>query len=314
MSKEKIEKVKEIVDKLPISPLEKQIALMTTAIGGNPTKFLVECISNAETKKAEKENPKQPFPEDYTETEKAIAEMLTENTGAHILDSGGIYGRHWEKNRKIKDFRKLPRVKVTVWNDREIDISINVFHYLTAFLEIDETAKWLQKLFDEFEKRPEYAKMSWLGVMEEFAEYIEENYPEFEYAGTWNTYNWENLLSQVLQGVTLHKGDEYNAYWILQIHNGCDVRGGYTKPRIFHVIDRDYALMGMDSIQACCECTHLYSDDCGYHWYGEKENVDNTLPEYWKPKPKKPNAKNWEYKLVCEKCGKEVEFFANLDI
>ena len=26
--------------------------------------------------------------------------MLTENTGKHMLDSGGAYGRHWERNQK----------------------------------------------------------------------------------------------------------------------------------------------------------------------------------------------------------------------
>ena len=33
-------------------------------------------------------------------TEKVIREMLTESTGRHMLDSGGIYGRHWEKNQQ----------------------------------------------------------------------------------------------------------------------------------------------------------------------------------------------------------------------
>jgi len=29
-----------------------------------------------------------------TDTKKIVANMLTENTGKHILDSGGAYGRH----------------------------------------------------------------------------------------------------------------------------------------------------------------------------------------------------------------------------
>ena len=36
-------------------------------------------------------------------TRHALAEMLTENTGASILDSGGAYGRHWQTNRQVTD-------------------------------------------------------------------------------------------------------------------------------------------------------------------------------------------------------------------
>ena len=46
-----------------------------------------------------------------------------------------------------------------------------------------------------------------------------------------NTYNHESLLDQVLQFV-LFSG-EYGEFVVLQIHGGCDVRGGYTKPRVF---------------------------------------------------------------------------------
>ena len=31
-------------------------------------------------------------------TERKLAEMLKENTGIHMLDSGGAYGRHWQLN------------------------------------------------------------------------------------------------------------------------------------------------------------------------------------------------------------------------
>ena len=36
-----------------------------------------------------------------TATEKMVFELITENTGQHFLDSGGAYGRHWERNQKI---------------------------------------------------------------------------------------------------------------------------------------------------------------------------------------------------------------------
>ena len=43
-------------------------------------------------------------------TAKIIYKMLTESTGKHMLDSGGAYGRHWERNQKksFKDFKNEP--------------------------------------------------------------------------------------------------------------------------------------------------------------------------------------------------------------
>ena len=39
-------------------------------------------------------------------TKQLIYKMLTQNTGAHFLDSGGAYGRNWERNqvKTIEDF------------------------------------------------------------------------------------------------------------------------------------------------------------------------------------------------------------------
>ena len=39
-------------------------------------------------------------------TKEVIYQMLIESTGQHMLDSGGAYGRHWERNQKmsLEDF------------------------------------------------------------------------------------------------------------------------------------------------------------------------------------------------------------------
>ncbi len=54
------------------------------------------------------------------QTEKKIAEMLKENTGRHMLDSGGAYGRHWERNQD-KTFEDEP---ATILNFEEEHIKI----------------------------------------------------------------------------------------------------------------------------------------------------------------------------------------------
>jgi len=279
--------------------------------GESIVRGMVGTLDVLETLKAEAANPEPGIPSDYTELERALAEMLTENTGASILDSGSIHGRHWQRNRKVKDFRKLPEINVTVWNDGEIDIRVNVFHFLRAYLDLDETAKQLNHEFNEFEKRPEYYKKSWLQVMEEFVESLEDR--RFKFGWTFNTYNDEyNLLSQVLQGTVFFSGDdEKEAYVALQIHNGCDVRGGYTRPRIFRIVDLDYFIMAMDEASASCGCTSVYlSGGC---IYGQDGMETKSFPDYWKPKPLHENPKNWEYYLMCEKCGEKVEFYAALD-
>ena len=44
--------------------------------------------------------------------EQTIFEMITENTGSHMLDSGGAYGRNWQRNqgKTIDDFKNERKV------------------------------------------------------------------------------------------------------------------------------------------------------------------------------------------------------------
>ncbi|MEM4036040.1 MAG: hypothetical protein QXU97_05480 [Fervidicoccaceae archaeon] len=154
--------------------------------------------------------------------------------------------------------------------------------------------------------------------MQEFADEVLGEKYGYEVLGHWNTYNFEcNLLSQVLQGITFKVGDDY--YVMLQVHNGCDVRGGYTKPRFFKLAVDEYDFYdAMCSVRASCGCTTVYidrgelrvaSDDDSE---GEVEE-DDDLPGYWRAVPKRENAESWEYKLACERCNREVEFYSYMD-
>jgi hypothetical protein len=314
---EKLKQVKDIIDKLDLPPLEKSIATMMVAMGANPTEFLMVAKAHLDTLKAEREHPRLPMPKDYTETERVLHEMLVENTGVHPLDSGSAYGRHWERNREVEDFRKLPVVDVTVWKDGSIEATVNVFHYLRTFLQRDKTCEALESMLYAMSEEPEYRRMSWFRVMEEFADRLVEL--GWRASRSWNSYNWDNLLSQVIAGVNVWKeedADGYPAeeYVILQIHNGCDVRGGYTKPRVFRLVEEepgDFFFM-MDELEACCDCFHASTNDCGYHWY-VSDGSEGSLPEEWKPVPKNENPENWEYLLKCEKCGKEVRFYSPIE-
>jgi len=244
--------------------------------------------------------------------ESIIASMLKENTGTHFLDSGGAYGRHWQSNQ-TKDFSKEPACQVTA-DEYGIEIDFNVYHYLTAYLDHDEVCQHLESKLDKFAELPENADKCWLELMEDFAD-------QFTSYGTTNTYNYDNLLSQVLQYTMFSlTDDEYDVYILLQIHGGCDVRGGYTKPRIFRVTERDYFIIAQSDVWARCDkCNHSWdSDDCGYHWYvGEPSNPepipDNQGTMLLDQVEVKPIKHDWsevkvvDKKVVCP-CGGTIDF------
>ena len=257
-------------------------------------------------------------PEDYNNIEREIAEMMQENTGTHVLDSGGAYGRSWQRNRAVKDFRQQNELVVEVYQDGDICFSLNIFHYLTSYLRITDKSKELNERLQTFIDAPENRSNGYLQIMEDFAEKLKDEGIVYQ-ATTDNSYNSENLLSQVIQGIYLNlDGRDYPDLFILQIHGGCDVRGGYTRPRLFAIIDFDYMVSALVNLTASCACKneYYYSDDCGYHWYengGYSPGDKNVLPDKWKPRPKFKGASSSQYRFVCQKCRKEVNFNAALD-
>ena len=154
--------------------------------------------------------------------------MLTENTGTHMLDSGGASGRAWQENQE-RDFASEPAATLTV-EEGYIDIRRSTFHFLVECLEFDEA---MDKRFQAFNRAKDPGdQIGWLVLMEEFAESIEATgiYGEGDPI-TVNIYNHDSLLDQVIQYVYFELDEK--GYVLLQIHGGCDVRGGYTAPKAF---------------------------------------------------------------------------------
>jgi|9_EtaG_2_1085328.scaffolds.fasta_scaffold01982_5 hypothetical protein len=171
----------------------------------------------------------------YTETDKLVYEMLTENTGSHMLDSGGAYGRHWERNQKrtIEDFsnEEEENIEEISWIDKddkthiEYQRTVSVFHFLSD-LELDD-------ICNEFNRLNTLCS-DWegfhYGVSEDASDYLK-SIGEVEMKHPFNTYNEDSDLSQILQGAWVELDGEQ--YLLLQIHNGCDARGGYTDAKLF---------------------------------------------------------------------------------
>lgn len=210
--------------------------------------------------------------------QETIAQMLTENTGTHFLDSGGSNGRAWQQNagKVVADFQAQPsataEIYVREWQGKlvaEVLPCVNIFHLLTGgALELDD-------LCHEFNAMPvENWDGDYNGVSLEGAEWLEARGFAMckESRGGWNTYNWNAAHSQVMQGNELTLEGEYGEekYLLLQIHGGADVRGGYTDARLFKLADH-------------AEFYNVVSEDCGFSdergeisisWHGEWINSD----------------------------------------
>lgn len=162
--------------------------------------------------------------------ENLVYKMLTENTGSNMLDSGGAYGRHHERNRKktLKQFKAEPEAWAYLSNrdgSLEISATINVFHYLAKHLDLDDTC-------DQFNRKKvrDWKAEELYGVSFENEAWLKDR---FSIGDTKNTYNWGNNLSQTLQYVELEHLESGDTYILLQVHGGCDIRGGYTDAKLF---------------------------------------------------------------------------------
>ena len=161
-----------------------------------------------------------------------IKEMLLENTGKHFLDSGGDDNRMWQRNQG-KIFEDEPRVRAEFWNGEFEYEVVSTYHYLSEILETDEFSYEINKYLRGTKDEEGYP-CHWIGECREVLENSDEFAEQIEWLGnSENTYNYENNLSQVLQFQVFKNAYTGDAYCLLQIHGGADVRGGYTDTRCF---------------------------------------------------------------------------------
>ena len=192
------------------------------------------------------------------ELKQTIAAMMTENTGTNMLDSGGAYGRNWQRNAGMtcNDFEAMPAATLEIdlrkWQDKphaDMMLSVNIYHKLTSgILELDDLCRQFNAMpVDDW-------KSDLNGVSDSGENWLSDRGFVWDdrHCG-FNTYNWENNFSQVLQGNFVARESEYGEekYVLLQIHGGADVRGGYTDAKLFKLCQ--YA-----------EEYDLLRDDCGF--------------------------------------------------
>jgi hypothetical protein len=194
-----------------------------------------------------------------TPTQEVLAAMMIENTGRHILDSGGAYGRSWERNQglTVEDWIKSPRVTIGSYGD----VTLSTFHYL------DENLTYSPDLDRAFQGFSAGSNGSYLEDIAEFIELIGATT-----SGGENSYNSESNLSQVIQWTSFTIGE--NNYMALQVHGGADVRGGYTKPRIFEPCE-EYLVESL-SLYCSVDRSHYLDTSGGGEWTDHNGNYNES--------------------------------------
>jgi hypothetical protein len=180
-----------------------------------------------------------------TTTDRTATQLLKqwqENTGWHMLDSGGHMGRNWERNqgKTLESFTEAP--EATIEPAPYGYVTVNTFQYLLKHLEATADSEHLTAQFRAWvESMPEgEAYYNSLGSAEEWLESIgaqswEDWQPSDRAPQGFNTYNWENSLDSVLQGVEFSVSGVH--YVALSYHGGADVRGGYTDYVVYEACD-----------------------------------------------------------------------------
>lgn len=202
--------------------------------------------------------------QNYNEVQKLVYSMLVENTGVHFLDSGGTDGRQWQRNqiKTIDDFYNEPE-EMYYFDEtyKDLERTVSVFHYLTNDHKIDEICE----VFNKMNTKPNNwdANADIYGVSKEAWKYLQLSAlslgSEVKILHTFNTYNYDSDLSQVLQGSHLEIDGEF--YTLIQVHGGADVRGGYTDAKL---LKKGYMMCDYEIHQYLQEYIYDLSDELEY--------------------------------------------------
>jgi len=239
-----------------------------------------------------------------TKTQMRVYEMLTENTGKHMLDSGMADGRHWQQNQKHDLSEWLNRPSAILEIEYGTYPVLDIFGFLTNRLRLTEKAEQFQDAFIQWVAEDSERSPYSCNDMEEWAEQFHDGGETSVRIA--NSYNWENYLSQVIQYVDFEFLGA--SFTLLQIHGGADVRGGYSFPQVFETNSTYWSYDMQDAIIQCtgegCECPdgakpcEFYIDIRGMSDIFDKDGCNSMTSEELSDLKK------------CPECGGELEALA----
>lgn len=211
-----------------------------------------------------------------------LAKMFKENTGSHFLDSGGAYGRNWERNQK-RNLMKEPfqSVEFSVNEGKaDVNVTVNACQWLAETL--DAPDKTIMRHWNNFKRQAKKRDNTWFSECDTF---VSEYLPEHGIAVgglygdnspiTENIYNGNNVLSQVFQYTyftAVVNGTETECV-LLMVHGGCDVRGGYTQPQLFG-LSVEGGIFYVADATISCEKGHSWHTDDSYNFYSDGDSLD----------------------------------------
>lgn len=244
-----------------------------------------------------------------------ILAPLVSTGGTHFLDSGGARGRHWQRTKdgaesaglSVADYlRKRPTGSLDIWtragHSAEIVPTVDTIHWLS---ERYGPAPEIQEEYEQWAADREDSShfedvATWIQIQYD-AGRIEDPIDRSRCPQIINSYNSEYVISQVIQGAMFDTEDA--SYAIVQIHNGADVRGGYSSPIILEASrDYEWALYDFDSATvACSECGAYWDYRGGYWEHSEHGDLSELVTEQWKGKEDEHSS---DGPHVCPACSK----------
>lgn len=146
--------------------------------------------------------------------------LTRQNTGSHMLDSGSIYGYQYQR-----PIQKDIELSIDTGKHRYVSASIPLHLFLGNSLTINNRLTNLLRREEKKQKRsftiPEAGQF-----LEKVTKikYLDNTYD--------NSYNQENDLDQNYQSAVLSNKNDWfydeDALVLIETHNGCDIRGGYS--------------------------------------------------------------------------------------
>ena len=135
-----------------------------------------------------------------------IKNMMCENTGKNLLDSGDVYGRHYEENQN--GIMTGPQ-KVDFWTDGKKETELNpivpLYDFLTYNLETDGESERFEDEFYNYIKVNDLDPYSVVDI-EDTIKAIGEEESTYGKIEMTNTYNYECHLSQTIQFTLFSEG------------------------------------------------------------------------------------------------------------
>lgn len=184
-------------------------------------------------------------------TEQVVYDMITENTGSHMLDSGMIHGYNYNRNSDIHQ-------KPSAWIEDGY-VKVNLFHHLSTNLVFNAE---VQADFDAYVAEVDTdKKTAWEDLLQGWVELR-----RHEAGSNGYTYNESNVLSSnfVWHEIELHDGFPMV---MIRTHNGCDSRSGFSSPKFFDyrsgydVYDSDLLRINNAFVYCPSEACEFSADD-----------------------------------------------------